>query len=216
MFLFKQLESDILYEHEMERPETQEGRTTRLVANIISIFILIILIIIMYLFILPIPGALGAKIAAIIYLILNGYFFVYNGIKYNLKIKLAITNNKLLVCAPSQGYMTFPGFHKLKIPLANILEVSVRNLKSPELKAVLRETGFKVPINQKLYFRRYQYILSLKTQTLPYNVQFLDIKLSYGRHILIDYDDIDTFLDALRKLGIKTNPLYDITPAWKE
>jgi hypothetical protein len=196
----KRIESDILYEHEMERPETQGDRTTRLVCNAIAIFIDVILITFMYVVIFSVPGIIPVKITAIIIVMWHGYFFTYRGIEYNLKIKLTITkNNKLLVRGPSHGPMTFPGCHKLKIPLANILDVSVRNLKSPELHGVLREAKFKLPTNQKLYFRRYQYVFNLKSQPLPYNVRFLDIKLSSGRRILIDFDDIDNFLDALKK-----------------
>ena len=131
---------------------------------------------------------------------------VKNDIVYPNGNRLTITDKELLVHAPRLGYGHVGGLIKLRFPLHEIVDASIRNPNCPELKAIMREDRrFKLYRNTNLFsaFRkprfRYKYVLCVDSQPISDDIQFVDIEIQGGWRILVEFDDVENFVSVLKR-----------------
>ena len=140
-------------------------------------------------------------------------FFMIKGVFANTSIKLAITNTDLLVRVPcSHGYLegTLSGFYDFEFSIQrDIRDVSIKDARHSNLKTLLDDeqamfrtglTNTKLSwIHSRLYpSLLYQYIFVLPRDSLR-GIQFIDLALRDGNNILIEFDDAQNFLSALKQ-----------------
>ena len=172
------------YEHEMIRPETKEMRARRQVFNVVWIIVWIALTMpFLYMFILfpkhPSPISLKSIISKIVVLsliVLWWRWAVISQLGYDLKIRLTITEKELIIRSPWHDPYGGPSPLEIEIPIHEIVDASIRNSWSPELKCIMHEDRrFKYQSNRNLHpiplLHRspYKYLLSVNAQPFSVN-----------------------------------------------
>ena len=202
-----EISNAILYEHEMIRQET---KTTRImlwglgsIATIFTIYLATSLIYVLVLSNETIDLILLPFFSLIIYFM---YLCIKSALVNDSRIKLTITDNELLIRAPRGGIMAGPEPLKLNFSISEVVDVSIRHPRSPELEPVMSEGNkFKLSNNQNLYpfclIHRscYTYLLSLSGQPFPDNTQFLDIEFHGGWKVLVEFNDTENLVNVLKQ-----------------
>ena len=194
------------YEHEMIRSETKEMRALRWGCALISIIFSIFLALPFLFYMLsPRIDIITNLVFCLIFLYWN-FLMVKSVMVYHSKIKLTITDKELLIRSPRSGILAGPNFLKIKIPIHEIIDASIRNPRSPELRCIIHEyKRFKVPNNRNLYWTYwihrspYQYVLIVNDQPFSDSFQFIDLKLQNRGNVLVEFDDVENFVNVLKK-----------------
>ena len=212
-------ESD-MYEHEMIRPETKAMRALRV--GLLSILAIGIICATVILAIEMRPFIYFIDFVRFSFLFFTTSYMVYSMVvrSYFVRpyaIKLAITEKGLLISFPDySGRSLIPYRTTLVQKFHEIVDVSIRNPRSPELKCIMEEGGvrnkFKYPNNVNLSFANlvnpryrssYKYLIRNSgyyvKQPFSDDVQFVDIGLQGGHRILVECDDAENFVNVLKR-----------------
>jgi hypothetical protein len=197
------------YEHEMILPETKAMRAMRFGLGFIYI-IFVTYVVVFYIIHIAIPRYKEPGFfitSCFIFFVLSSlmYFAVKGTFVYRYKIKLAITEKELLIRSPMFGAGAGPDPIKLEIPIREIVDVSIRNARSPELKSIMKDDKtFKLPVNRNLslgyllHRSRYKYLLSLGGQPVS-GRKYVDLELQGEWRILVEFDDVENFVSVLKR-----------------
>ena len=187
------------YEHitAMERQERDKVQRTLLpVVFVWTIFFMGIVILIRWL-IWPERTLMSG-----VYLIAPLLPNVFWALNYEPKITVTLGEQKLKIF-----YSRAPGLNSnASFSFGDIADAHIVATEDPEIrKHVIKEASGKLAIrtNKKIKRGPYMYAFFLSDEfPLPDGHQAVELKLRNGRHVLLETDDAENFIAALRKSGV--------------
>jgi hypothetical protein len=139
--------------------------------------------------------------ASLFLMIVSGFLHLYRSLcsprNYDLKITTALYKQKLNISWPDEGFLSdYAAF-----PLDEITEARIATAEDPEIleHVIFSDGKLLIRTNAKIKSGPYMYAFFLSNSfPLPDGHQAVDLKLRNGRHVLIETDDAENFLAALK------------------
>ena len=207
--LLVEQEGALIYEHETER----KGRSS----NELSSYVLLPLFWVFFsvLNMRRLPHEHPGFWFEAAFWVLFGVFWIlklcislFNFWGYGIKITIAVSGRKLNVSFPKNEGSLGENLYRISaaFPLDEIAEARIVAPEDPEIRQhAINEASGKLAIrpNVKRKSGFYQYALFLSDRCpLPDGHQAVDLTLRSGRNVLVETDDADNFLAALRNNGV--------------
>ena len=194
---------ELTYKHEIL------GKVERKLSVFFQVLLLIVMIIISMFFdpYFPYENPLSIWLIAPAFVLVNVWIFsstcrsLYGfWCGYKLKIKVALSKKEVYVLYPYGEDL----WRSAIFQLDEIIEARVVTAEDPQIRQDLITTsGFIPRPNKKRRNGPYMYAFFLgDTFPLPDGHQAVELKLKNGRHVLIETDDAENFIAALRKSGV--------------
>jgi len=193
-----------IYEHSIERKEKKTHWLGRLLASVAKV--LFLLLVLFFIFFVAHKEHVNSNswLLGSSYALLGTAFtlWVFRELycfwNYEPEIKITLLGEKLNVSYPNrESWHSDDAF-----PIDEIIEARIVTAEDQRCKDFITNSGFIARPNEKIKRGPYMYAFFLSDKfPLPDGHQAVELKLKNGRHVLIETDDAENFLAALRKSG---------------